>query len=70
MRTTLNVDPKLLSEVTKATGEKTPSKAVNKVLSEWLRRRKVDELRKMLGTMELDDNLQELKELELKELPQ
>ena len=47
MRTTIDVDPKLLEDVVKATGQKSKSKAVNKAMEEFVRRQKTDELRAM-----------------------
>ena len=44
MRTTLNIDGKLLETVVEATGEKTKSKAVNAALKEYIRRKHVQEL--------------------------
>jgi Arc/MetJ family transcription regulator len=55
MRTTLNIDEKLLEEIVKATGEKTRSKAVNKALDEYIRGMKIDQLRAMAGRAQLDD---------------
>ena len=68
MRTTLDIEPDLLEEVSKLTGEKSHSKAVNKVLAEYIRRQKLEELRNLLGSMPLIDNWQELEELELEEM--
>ena len=56
MRTTLNVDTRLLSDVIKATGEKSKSKAVNRALGDYLRRKAIDELRAMAGKGELVDS--------------
>lgn len=64
MRTTLDVDEKLLAEVVKATRANSKSKAVNKALDEYIRRRKIDELRAMLGTVDLVDNWYELRHME------
>ena len=55
MRTTLDVDQKLLEGVVRATGEKSASKAVNKALEQYLRRKAIDELRAMAGKMQIDD---------------
>ena len=44
MRTTLNIDNRLLETVVEATGEKTKSKAVNAALKEYIRRKHVQEL--------------------------
>lgn len=68
MRTTLELDEKALDEVRKLTGEKNKGKAVNLALAEYIRRRKLDDLRKLLGTLELEDNWRELEELELAEM--
>ena len=70
MRTTLDVDPKLLDEVIEASGEKSKSAAVNKALAEYIRRRRIAELRELAGKIDLVDNLKELEALELKELEQ
>ena len=56
MRTTLDIDEQLLDAVTKATGEKSKSKAVGKALSEYVRGQAYDKLLAMEGTMEFDDN--------------
>ncbi len=55
MRTTLDVDEKLLDAVVNATGEKSKSKAVNKVLQEYMRRKSVEELIAAAGTFPIDD---------------
>lgn len=67
MRTTLDVDERLLEEASKLMGEKSKSKAVNKILEEYIRRRKIDELRALAGHIDLVDNWRELEELELKD---
>ena len=67
VRTTLDVDCKLLDEVVKATGERSKSAAVNKVLSDYVRRKRVDELREIAGNIDLVNNLRELEALELRE---
>jgi Arc/MetJ family transcription regulator len=68
MRTTIDLDPKVLAEAIEYTGEKSPSRAVNKAVSEYVRRRKLDELRKMLGTLDLEDTLQADEEAELADM--
>ena len=67
VRTTLDVDRKLLDEVVKATGERSKIAAVNKVLSDYVRRKRVDELREIAGNIDLVNNLRELEALELRE---
>ena len=55
MRTTLDVDPKLLNDVLELTGEKTKSKAVSKALKQYLRNQSIAELRAMAGKIQIDD---------------
>ena len=64
MRTTLDVDEHLLSEVVSLTGEKTKGKAVSKALAAYVRHRRIQELRGMLGTTDLIDNWYELRHME------
>ena len=68
MRTTLDVDPQLLEEAERITGEISASKVVNTALRELIRRQKLKELRELLGTMKLEDNWRELEEQELEEM--
>ena len=67
MRTTIDVDEKLLETMLKMTGEKSKSKAVNKAMKDYIRRRSIDDLRAMAGKIDMIDNWQELEELELEE---
>ncbi|HEU0072452.1 MAG TPA: type II toxin-antitoxin system VapB family antitoxin [Dehalococcoidia bacterium] len=68
MRTTIDIDEKLLREAEKITGESSPSKAVNAALRELVRRQKLRELGELIGTGGLIDNWREMEELELKEM--
>ena len=68
MRTTLNIDPKLLAEVICETGEKDKGRAVNAALAEFIRRKRLEELRALRGKIEIEDNLDELKRLELEKM--
>ena len=68
MRTTVDVDDKLLAEAERMLGEKSPSKTVNFALRELVRRRKLEELRSWMGRGDLIDNWREMEELELKEM--
>ena len=68
MRTTSEIDERLIGEVMGLTGEKSKGKAVSKALEEYVRRRKIEELRSMLGKIDLVDNWRELEELEIEEM--
>ena len=54
MRTTLDIDPKLLDQVVETTGENTKSAAVNKALEEYLREVRVKRLLALKGKLDLD----------------
>ena len=56
MRTTIDVDPKLLDEVVRATGQKTKSKAVGKAIEEYLMSKAYNELLALAGTMEFEED--------------
>ena len=62
MRTTLNIDKELIDYAVEATGEKTKSKAVNAALKEYIRRKKIAELRASAGTVQIDDTRAEQRE--------
>ena len=68
MRTTLDVDEKLLKDVLALTGEKSKGKALNSALREFVRRKRIEEMKALAGSIDLVDNLKELEELELREL--
>lgn len=68
MRTTLDIDEKLMDVVVALTREKNKRRAVSKALEEYVRQRRIQELRAMAGKIELVDNLKELEELEIKEM--
>ena len=70
MRTTVDIDKRLIDEVIELTGEKSVSKAVGKVIEEYVRRKRTAELIAMAGKIDIVDNLEELEELELKEMEQ
>jgi len=67
MRTTLDVDKKLLEEATRIAGEKSMSSTVNKALAEFVRRRKLDDLRRLIKETTLIDTWREDEEAELEE---
>ena len=68
MRTTIDIDPKLLAEAEAILGESSPSKTVNRALSELVRKRKLNDLSQMLGRLHLDYDWEKEKEKELEEM--
>ncbi len=68
MRTTLTLDEGLVAEVMKATTAKTKTKAVTMALKQFVRRSKIDTLRSLLGTIQVDpEPFIKLRELEIAE---
>lgn len=67
MRTTLTIDDSLLHAVEELTGEHSRSKAVNGALAEWVRLRKLQELKTLRGTLEFQYDIGDLRNLEVAE---
>lgn len=70
MRTTLDIEPALLSDVVDVTGEKSPSKAVTKALRAFLFQKALARLEELAGSTEVDDVWEAMEELELAETEQ
>ena len=67
MRTTLNIDERMLEEVVCETGERDKGRAVNAAMAEFLRRRKIERLLEARGTFpDLVDRTEEWEEEEMK----
>ena len=65
MRTTLDIDVKLLDQIERIVGEKSPSKAVSKALEEYVRQDRARRLIASLGTRDLDlDDWYEFRHME------
>ena len=65
MRTTLELDERLLDEAVKLTGEKNRGRALNKALAEYIRQKRIDDLIASLGTWDLAlDDWYEFRHLE------
>jgi Arc/MetJ family transcription regulator len=54
MRTTVEIDKDLLATAERMSGEKSPSKIVNKALEEYIRKWRAERLIASLGTWDLD----------------
>jgi hypothetical protein len=72
MRTTVDLDPKLLEQIEEITGESSPSKALNKLMAEAIREKRLAELQSWLENPDreptLFDTWQEDEERELEEM--
>ena len=68
MRTTVTLDQGIVNEVMEATSSKTKTKAVTLALKEYIRRKKIEKLRFLLGKVDFDEQAADrLRELEIKE---
>jgi hypothetical protein len=67
MRTTLDIDKRLLQHVIEATGEKSASKAVSRALEEFMYRRALSRFEAIAEDGLVEDNWRELEELEMRE---
>jgi Arc/MetJ family transcription regulator len=54
MRTTYTIDEHLVKEAERLTGEKTPSKAINRALDEYIRLKRKERFLAALGSRDLD----------------
>ena len=67
MRTTLNVDDQFFDELMRMTQAKTKTEAVRVALNEYLRLKRKQQLLGLRGCLEIADNWQALRELEIAE---
>ncbi len=61
MRTNIEIDDKLMSDILKATGLKTKREAVERALQTLLRLEKQTEFRKLRGKVDWQGNLEEMR---------
>ena len=67
MRTTLNIDDQILSEIVGLTGAKNRSQAINLVLQEFVKKKRLQKLIGLRGKLHLDNNWKRFREMELDE---
>jgi hypothetical protein len=68
MRATLNISDDLVSEVQKATGEKSKTKAITIAMKEFIRQKKIKQLLALRGKIKIEDVTKDLDKLELEEM--
>ncbi|MEK6581986.1 MAG: type II toxin-antitoxin system VapB family antitoxin [Nitrospirota bacterium] len=68
MRATLNISDDLISEIQKATGEKSKTKAITIAMKEFIRQKKIKQLLALRGKIKIEDVTKELDKLELEEM--
>jgi len=67
MRTTLNLKNDLINKVLELTGAKNRSQAINDVLEYFIKEKQINNLLNLKGKLHLDENLKDLREMELDE---
>ncbi len=63
MKTTIDIDDKILEQVMKAANVKTKREAVEIALTEFIKKRKREDLIKSLGTFKIDLTQEELEQM-------
>jgi len=63
MRTTIDIGPDLLAEAMRLCEARTKKEVVHTSLAELIRRRRIEELKAMAGTLDLDLDLEGLERL-------
>ncbi len=67
MRTTLDLDETILNDLMRFTDAKTKTEAVNRVVAEWVRLKRIEIFRSRRGEIEWEGDLDEMRALEIKE---
>ena len=65
MRTTLDLDEKLIRQLMNVTAAKTQTDAIHQAAAELIRRKKLDQLKSLSGTIHLDLDWKRLEAVEL-----
>lgn len=68
MRTTITISDNIIKELQHYAHTKKTTAAVNIALQEWVRMKKIAELKKLRGKLNITNNLSNLKKEELKKL--
>lgn len=67
MRTTLNIKEELIEKAVVLSGAKNRSQAINRILEEYIKQKQIQNLLELKGKLHLDDNVKNLREMELNE---
>lgn len=68
MRTTITISDALLKELFQYTHTQKTTEAINIAISEWLKFKKINQIKKLQGKLAITDNIRELRKLEIKKL--
>jgi len=67
MRTTINVSDDVLADILKLVNAKTKTEAINRALTDYVRIKRLEKLRGLRGKLNIDLDVEQLRELELNE---
>lgn len=68
MRTTITISDNIIKELQHYAHTKKTTAAVNIAIEEWVKMKKIAELKKLRGKLTITDNLTDLRKKELKKL--
>ncbi|MGH3148950.1 MAG: type II toxin-antitoxin system VapB family antitoxin [Rubrobacter sp.] len=68
MRTTVTMSDEVLADLMRFSEAKTKTEAVNRAVEEWVRLRKVQELRSLRGALSFDRGIEEIRRADIEEL--
>jgi len=65
MRTTLNLDDSLISDLLDCVNEKSKTKAITIAIKDYLKRQKIEEILACQGKLDIEDNWKNLEDVEM-----
>lgn len=68
MRTTVTMSDEVLTDLMRFSDAKTKTEAVNRAVEEWVRLRKIRELRSLRGRLSFDQGIEEIRRVDIEEL--
>jgi hypothetical protein len=68
MRTTINIPDELANELYSLSNAETKTSAVNAALVEWIKQKKKQKLLALRGQIDILDNIEELRRIEIEEM--
>jgi len=67
MRTTISVSDRLMDDLMRLSRTRSRSGAVTIAISEWVRRRRIEAIKKLRGTLDIEREVTDLREMEIRE---
>ena len=68
MRTTVTIPDEVLEDLRSLTEASTRTEAVNRAVAEWIRLRKIREIRALRGKLSFDRSIEEIRRADIEEL--